>query len=159
MTTETIAVVGSGYMGGGIAQVLALAGARVRIADVSAEIAEQNHARLLDEAKQFVAEGLFAEGAVETIAANVTPAASVEEAVADADLIEEAVPERIEIKHATLRRISAAARPDAIIGSNTSTILIGALAEAVTRPERFLGVHFSNPAPFIHGSRTPRVSC
>jgi len=61
------------------------------------------------------------------------------------------VPEKIEIKHATLRRISAAARPDAIIGSNTSTILIGALAEAVDRPQRFLGVHFSNPAPFIPG--------
>ena len=151
MTARTIAVVGSGYMGGGIAQVLALAGASVRLADVSAEVAEQNLARLLDEAKQFVADGLFAEGAVEAITANLTAAASIEQAVADADLIEEAVPEKIEIKHATLRRISAAARPDAIIGSNTSTILIGALAEAVTRPERFLGVHFSNPAPFIPG--------
>jgi 3-hydroxybutyryl-CoA dehydrogenase len=138
-------------MGGGIAQVLALAGATVRIADVSAEVAQQNHARLLDEAKQFVADGLFPAGAAETIAANLSAAASIEEAVADADLIEEAVPEKIEIKHATLRRISAAARPDAIIGSNTSTILIGALAEAVTGPERFLGVHFSNPAPFIPG--------
>jgi 3-hydroxybutyryl-CoA dehydrogenase len=151
VTTGPIAVVGSGYMGGGIAQVLALAGATVRIADVSAEIAEQNHARLLDEAGQFVADGLLPEGAVETIAANLTAAASIEEAVADAELIEEAVPEKIEIKHATLRRISAAARPDAIIGSNTSTILIGSLAEAVDHPERFLGVHFSNPAPFIPG--------
>jgi 3-hydroxybutyryl-CoA dehydrogenase len=151
MTARTVAVIGSGYMGGGIAQVLALAGASVRMADVSAEVAAQNQVRLLDEAKQFVADGLFLPGAVETISANLTAAASVEEAVADADLIEEAVPEKIDIKHATLRRISAAARPDAIIGSNTSTILIGALAEAVTRPERFLGVHFSNPAPFIPG--------
>src|SRR5690606_17371174 len=76
---------------------------------------------------------------------------SIEEAVADADFIEEAVPEKIEIKHATLKRISEAARPDAIIGSNTSTILISSLAEAVVNPERFLGVHFSNPAPFIPG--------
>jgi 3-hydroxybutyryl-CoA dehydrogenase len=151
MSTRKITIVGSGYMGGGIAQVLALSGATVRIADISEEIARKNFDRLLEEAAQFVADGLFPADAVERIRANVTPAASIEEAVADADFIEEAVPEKIEIKHDTLRRISAAARPDAIIGSNTSTILIGSLAEAVTNPERFLGVHFSNPAPFIPG--------
>lgn len=151
MTSHTIAVVGSGYMGGGIAQVLALSGATVRIADISEEIARKNYDRLIAEAEQFVADGLFPADAVERIRANVSPAASIEEAVAGADFIEEAVPEKIEIKHETLRRISAAASAEAIIGSNTSTILIGSLAEAVTNPERFLGVHFSNPAPFIPG--------
>ena len=151
MSTRHIAVVGSGYMGGGIAQVLALSGATVKIADISAEIAQKNYDRLVEEAKQFVADGLFPADAVERIEANISPAVSIEEAVADADFIEEAVPEKIEIKHETLRRICAAARPDAVIGSNTSTILIGSLAEAVTNPERFLGVHFSNPAPFIPG--------
>jgi 3-hydroxybutyryl-CoA dehydrogenase len=151
MTNRTVAVVGSGYMGGGIAQVLALSGATVRIADISEEIARKNYERLIEEATQFVADGLFPADAVERIRANVSPAASIEEAVTGADFIEEAVPEKIEIKHATLRRISAAARPDAIIGSNTSTILIGSLATAVEGPERFLGVHFSNPAPFIPG--------
>ncbi|OMH36684.1 3-hydroxyacyl-CoA dehydrogenase family protein [Tersicoccus sp. Bi-70] len=151
MSPRTIAVVGSGYMGGGIAQCLALAGATVRIADISEQIAVDNRARLLTEAEAFVADGLFPADAVERIDAHLTAAASIEEAVADAEFIEEAVPEKIEIKHETLRRISAAARPDAIIGSNTSTILIGSLAEAVTHPERFLGVHFSNPAPFIPG--------
>jgi 3-hydroxybutyryl-CoA dehydrogenase len=151
MSSMTAAVVGSGYMGGGIAQMLALSGVPVSLADVSAEIAAANHERLLDEARQFVADGLFPADAVERIRALVTPAASVEEAVAEADFIEEAVPEKIEIKHATLRRISEAARPDAVIGSNTSTIQIGALSTAVVGPERFLGVHFSNPAPFIPG--------
>ncbi|MET1053659.1 MAG: 3-hydroxyacyl-CoA dehydrogenase family protein [Mycetocola sp.] len=151
MTNRIIAIVGSGYMGGGIAQVLALSGATVRIADISEEIASKNYDRLIDEARQFVADGLFPADAVERIQANVSPAASIEEAVADADFIEEAVPEKIEIKHATLKRISEAARPDAIIGSNTSTILISSLAEAVVNPARFLGVHFSNPAPFIPG--------
>ena len=69
----------------------------------------------------------------------------------DADFIEEAVPEILALKHETLARVSAAARADALIGSNTSTISIGTLAEAVVAPERFLGVHFSNPAPFIPG--------
>lgn len=151
MSTLDIAVVGSGYMGGGIAQVLALAGHTVRIADVSAEIAQQNLARLIGETEQFVADGLFPADAVERVRAHLSAAESIEEAVAQADFIEEAVPEKLEIKHATLRRISEAARPDAVIGSNTSTILIESLAEAVTGPERFLGVHFSNPAPFIPG--------
>jgi 3-hydroxybutyryl-CoA dehydrogenase len=151
MSTLDIAVVGSGYMGGGIAQVLALAGHTVRIADVSAEIAASNRARLIAETEQFVADGLFPADAVARVDAHLSAAASIEEAVADADFIEEAVPEKLEIKHATLRRISEAARPDAVIGSNTSTILIESLAEAVVGPERFLGVHFSNPAPFIPG--------
>lgn len=151
MTTRTIAIVGSGYMGGGIAQVLALAGNTVRISDISEEIARSNYERLLVETEQFVTDGLFPADAVERITAHLEPAVSIEDAVADADFIEEAVPEKIEIKHETLRRISAAAREDAVIGSNTSTILIGSLATAVSHPERFLGVHFSNPAPFIPG--------
>ncbi|WP_445155170.1 3-hydroxyacyl-CoA dehydrogenase family protein [Arthrobacter sp. Hor0625] len=151
MSTRNIAVVGSGYMGGGIAQVLALAGARVALADVSAEIAQSNYERLLKESDEFVAAGLFPAGSTEKLKENLWAAKDIEEAVAGADYIEEAVPEVLEIKHATLARISAAARPDAIIGSNTSTISIAKLAEAVANPERFLGVHFSNPAPFIPG--------
>ncbi|GAA3940326.1 3-hydroxyacyl-CoA dehydrogenase family protein [Microbacterium soli] len=144
------AVVGSGYMGGGIAQSLALSGAAVRIADVDIEVARRNRDRLIAEAEQFAAEGLFPQEAATIIAERLT-AATIEDAVAGAEFIEEAVPEKIEIKHATLNRISVAASPEAVIGSNTSTILIARLAEAVTGPSRFLGVHFSNPAPFIPG--------
>jgi 3-hydroxybutyryl-CoA dehydrogenase len=147
---KRIAIVGSGYMGGGIAQVLALSGAKVVISDVSAEIAQANFDRLIAESRAFVTAGLFPEDATETLLANLSPAASIEEAVEGADFIEEAVPEIIEIKHATLARISAA-NSDAIIGSNTSTIRIAKLAEAVEAPSRFLGIHFSNPAPFIPG--------
>jgi 3-hydroxybutyryl-CoA dehydrogenase len=151
MSNRNIAVVGSGYMGGGIAQVLALAGARVALADVSAEIAQSNYERLLKESDEFVAAGLFPANATDLLKENLWAAKDIEEAVAGAEYIEEAVPEILEIKHATLGRISAAARPEAIIGSNTSTISIAKLAEVVDNPERFLGVHFSNPAPFIPG--------
>jgi 3-hydroxybutyryl-CoA dehydrogenase len=151
MSTRNIAVVGSGYMGGGIAQVLALAGARVALADVSAEIARSNYDRLLKESDEFVAAGLFPADATDRLKENLWPAKDIEEAAAEAEFIEEAVPEVLEIKHSTLARISAAARPDAIIGSNTSTISIAELAGVVVNPERFLGVHFSNPAPFIPG--------
>lgn len=151
MSARNIAVVGSGYMGGGIAQVLALAGARVALADVSAEVAQSNYERLLKESDEFVDAGLFPAGSTERLKENLWAAKDIEEAVADAEYIEEAVPEVLEIKHGTLSRISAAARPDAVIGSNTSTISIAKLAEVVANPERFLGVHFSNPAPFIPG--------
>jgi len=144
------AVVGSGYMGGGIAQMLALSGVDVRMADVDLATAETNRLRIIKEAEEFAAEGLFAADAPGIIAQRVV-ATSIEDAVSEASFIEEAVPEKLEIKHATLRRICAAAPVDAIIGSNTSTILIESLAEAVTNPGRFLGVHFSNPAPFIPG--------
>ncbi|MFD6447576.1 3-hydroxyacyl-CoA dehydrogenase family protein [Promicromonospora sp. NPDC060204] len=148
---SSVAVVGAGYMGGGIAQSFALAGLPVVIADVSAEATQTAYARLLAEAREFEDVGLYDAGATETIRANLTAAASIEEAVADADFVEEAVFESVEVKHDVLGRISGAARPDAIIGSNTSTIPARVLVEAVTNPERFLTVHFSNPAPFIPG--------
>ena len=145
-----IAIVGSGYMGGGMAQVFALAGHEVVLSDVTAEIAASNLERVRRETAEFEEQGLYRPGATELIEGNITAAASIEEAVAGAEFVEEAVPERIDIKHDTLRRISLA-NPTAVIGSNTSTISIGTLAEAVENPGRFLGVHFSNPAPFIPG--------
>ncbi|MCP2262756.1 3-hydroxyacyl-CoA dehydrogenase family protein [Promicromonospora thailandica] len=148
---RSVAVVGAGYMGGGIAQSFALAGLPVTIADASADATKAAYERLLTEAREFEDAGLYDAGATDTIRANLTTAGSIEEAVADVDFVEEAVFESVEVKHDVLGRISAAARPDAIIGSNTSTIPARVLVTAVTHPERFLTVHFSNPAPFIPG--------
>lgn len=148
---NTVTVVGVGYMGGGIAQSLALAGLQVQIADVDKETTDKAFARLLKEADEFEAQGLYKAGSTATIKRNLTCGESIEAAVADADFIEEAVFEVPDIKMSTLKLISANARPDAIIGTNTSTIPLHVLAPAVTHPERFLTVHFSNPAPFIPG--------
>lgn len=82
---------------------------------------------------------------------NISAGKTIEEAVADVDFIEEAVFERIDVKRDVLALISKHARPDAIIGTNTSTIPVKELESAVEHPERFLTVHFSNPAPFIPG--------
>ena len=150
-TIETAAVIGAGYMGGGIAQSLAAAGIVVTLADVSAEATANALTRLLREAAEFEAQGLFPAGSTDKITANLRTADSIEDAVRDVDFIEEAVPEVPAIKHDVLRRICAAARPDAIIGTNTSTLPVATLAPAVSNPERFLTVHFSNPAPFIPG--------
>ena len=144
-------VVGSGYMGGGIAQVLANAGHRVTLADVNGPTALMAKERLVDQAEVFEREGLFAPGSTDRIAHNLAAAESIETAVSDASYVTEAVPEAIEIKQETLRRISAAAPVDCAIGSNTSAISIEQLSAAVSHPRRFLGVHWMNPAPFIPG--------
>ncbi|HET7668432.1 MAG TPA: 3-hydroxyacyl-CoA dehydrogenase family protein [Mycobacterium sp.] len=148
---QQIAVVGAGYMGGGIAQVFAMAGFDVVIIDADPALTRRHLDRLYSEAEDFEAQGLFEAGSAELIRANLRAADSLPKAVADADLIEEAVLEEPEVKGAVLKNIEAAARPEAVIGSNTSTIPIGDLTGGLTHAERFLGIHFSNPAPFIPG--------
>jgi 3-hydroxybutyryl-CoA dehydrogenase len=151
VSIEKVAVVGAGYMGGGIAQVLAVAGFDVTIADADAETTQRHLERLRREAREFEEQGLFDEGSADLVQAHLHAAGSLAEAVADADFVEEAVLEVPEVKGPVLREIEAAARPDAVIGSNTSTLPIGELAANLARSGRFLGVHFSNPAPFIPG--------
>lgn len=148
---STTAVVGSGYMGGGIAQVLALHGYKVVLGDVDGATAERARVRLVEQARNFETGGLLPEGAGKGIERNLVAAADIEEAVAAADYIAEAVPEEPELKANILFRVSTAAPPHAIIGTNTSAIPIGDLAPSVIGPERFLGVHWMNPAPFIPG--------
>lgn len=148
---NTVTVVGAGYMGGGIAQVLALNGFTVRIADVDADATREALARLEKEAEEFEEQGLFEPGSAKTIMGNLTAGDSLEDAVSDVDFVMEAVFEDPDVKKDVLSRVCAAARPEAIIGTNTSTIPVKVLVEAVTHPERFLTVHFSNPAPFIPG--------
>lgn len=148
---ESAAVIGAGYMGGGIAQSLAAAGIRVVLADISPEVTRGALERLLREARAFEDQGLIQPGSYDRISANLAAAPSIEQAVRDVDFIEEAVFENEDIKRTVLERISAAARPDAIIGTNTSTLPVHVLAPFVSGQERFLTVHFSNPAPFIPG--------
>ncbi len=146
-----VAVIGAGYMGGGIAQVVAMAQIPVVIFDADVDSTRRHHARILTEARDFEQRGLFAPGSVQRVEKYLSAADSFEAAVGDADFIEEAVFERPDVKGPVLARIEAAARPDAIIGSNTSTLPIAELAAFLTDASRFLGVHFSNPAPFIPG--------
>jgi 3-hydroxybutyryl-CoA dehydrogenase len=148
---RTVAVVGSGYMGGGIAQSLAIAGFPVVISDATPELAEAARVRLIEEAERFEASGVFGAGAGAAVRENLTAAADLESAVAGADFVQEAVSEVLAVKHDVLARIAAAAPAGAIIGSNTSTLPVHELDPVVSHPERFLNVHWSNPAPFVPG--------
>jgi len=151
MEINRVAQVGAGYMGGGIAQSLANAGLQVWLADVDAEATQRSHGRLLAEAEEFQAQGLFPGGSTDRIRTNLHPASSIEDAVADVDFVEEAVPEVPQIKRDVLARVEAAVKPGTIIGTNTSTIPVHVLAQGLRDPSRFLTVHWSNPAPFIPG--------
>jgi 3-hydroxybutyryl-CoA dehydrogenase len=151
VSITTIGVVGAGYMGGGIAQVLAIAGYQVAISDADADTTLRHRDRLYAEAAEFEREGLFDPGSTALVEANLRAASSLADAVEGADFVEEAVLEVPEVKGPVLRDIEAVARPGTIIGSNTSTLPIAGLAAYLSRPAQFLGVHFSNPAPFIPG--------
>jgi len=147
-----IAVIGAGVMGGGIAQVCALAGDDVTCYDIAAAA--------LDEARTHVTTGRFGlDGAVarakvtraeaDAALARITFTGSLETAVSAADLVIEAVPERIELKVRVFRELDRLAPTRAILASNTSGLPIAALAAATDRPDRVIGWHWASPAPVM----------
>ena len=153
MTTplSRAAVVGGGYMGGGIAASIAGAGIPCILIDVDAATAQRRVEELMQESRDWAADGLIDAAEVEAVSANLSPGVSIEESLGSVDFIIEAVPEVLALKHSTLSRVSAAAGPDCLIASNTSTLPIGTLAESVEHPERFLGCHWMNPSRLIPG--------
>ncbi|GAA1422881.1 3-hydroxyacyl-CoA dehydrogenase family protein [Agrococcus citreus] len=147
----TIAIVGSGYMGGGIAQVFTQAGGRCVLIDADPSRAESGHARVIAEAKEHAARGYISDAQAAAVESNLSWAPSLAEGVQGADIVLEVVFEEIGVKHAVLREIEAAVAEHVIIATNTSAIPIGDLAEVLEHPERFLGVHFFNPATLLPG--------
>lgn len=143
-----VAVVGGGYMGTGIAQVLALAGHTVRIADVDEEAARVAVDRCRRDAEALEAAGGSPPGSARCVDRRVS-AATLESAVAPAGYVVEAVPEQPALKARVHTAIEAATAPDAIIATNTSAIPISALARSLTHPGRFVGNHWFNPAPLV----------
>ncbi|MET0885428.1 MAG: 3-hydroxyacyl-CoA dehydrogenase family protein [Mycetocola sp.] len=146
-----VAIIGAGYMGGGIAQTLVMGGAHCILVDRDPSSAEAGHRRVLDQAADFESKGYFEPGSAAGVAERLTWSGDLAEAVADADLIFEVVFENFEVKTAVLTEIERHARADAIIASNTSAIPIGAMSAVLAKPERFFGIHWFNPAQFLPG--------
>jgi enoyl-CoA hydratase/3-hydroxyacyl-CoA dehydrogenase len=142
---ETIAVLGSGNMGHGIAEVAALAGYDVTMRDIEEEIVQDGYQSIewslekLADREQISAEE--AEAAID----RVTPLVDVEAAVADADVVIEAVPEQMAIKKDVYQEVEEYLPEDAIVATNTSSLSITELSEVTDRPEQFCGMHFFNP--------------
>jgi 3-hydroxybutyryl-CoA dehydrogenase len=157
-TRPAIACLGAGRMGRGIAVAFAYAGHAVTMIDVKARLAEQFsklEAEALDEIRKTLASlarfGLLTEADAQAIMARVAvvPAQRSSAALASAGLVFEGVPEVVELKREVLGAASKAVGPDVIIASTTSTILVDDLSGAIEHPQRFLNVHWLNPAYLI----------
>lgn len=138
-------MIGAGEMGHGIAELFAMNGYSVNLVDVNEEALKKALQGIRESLERFVKRGTINEEKAQSIVSGIRAFTGIDEGVADADFIIEAVPEKIEIKNSVFREVSSHARPDAIIGSNTSNIRITELSKSVSNPSRFLGVHFFNP--------------
>ncbi|MEU3459674.1 3-hydroxyacyl-CoA dehydrogenase family protein [Streptomyces sp. NPDC006733] len=145
---KKLAVIGAGLMGSGIAQVSAAAGYDVVLRDVTDEALTRGLGGIQASYGKFVAKGRMTAEDAEAALARITATTDLE-AVADADIVVEAVFERIEIKQEIFRALDKIARQDAILASNTSAIPITKIAAVVERPERVVGTHFFSPVPMM----------
>ncbi|HET7272161.1 MAG TPA: 3-hydroxyacyl-CoA dehydrogenase family protein [Rubrobacter sp.] len=146
----SVAVIGAGTMGLGVAECFTVARIEVFLTDATPELTKEAKRRLVQRARGHAEAGLLAEEAVGRVEA-VETADDVAGAVRDVDLVFEAVPEDIGLKEEILGSCSEAAPQDAIIVSNTSSLPINDLSEFVGRPERFCGMHWFNPPEWTPG--------
>jgi 3-hydroxybutyryl-CoA dehydrogenase len=144
----TVAVVGAGTMGSGIAQTFASHGSRVHLIDTSPAALERGVAAIKKSLAKLVEKGKLAGGAQQAALSNVLPAGELA-AAREAGLVVEAVVELLEVKTAVFRELDALTGEGAILATNTSSISITEIAAATARPERVIGMHFMNPVPLM----------
>ncbi len=148
MEIKSLAVIGAGQMGGGIAQVAAQAGIQVALIDVSLEAAQKGHAKIGAGLAKLVEKGRIAAADRESILARITPAGDVS-AAQGFDFAVEAATEQEELKKKLFRGLDEVIAPHGILASNTSSISITRMAAATSRPTQVIGMHFMNPVPVM----------
>ena len=156
---ERVTVLGAGVMGHGIAQVAAMAGHRVTLHDPDAAAAGRGLARIRANLDKGVSLGKVSEESRTAALDRIALASSLASACAEADLVVEAAPERMELKRSLFRGVEAAASPSALLATNTSSLSIDAIARALAGPGRFLGLHFFNPVHLMALVEVVRGSC
>jgi len=140
------AVLGAGTMGSGIAQAAAMAGHDVALHDPQPEALERARDAIRVSLDRFVRSERISSADAESAAGRIDLVATLAEAVADADVVVEAAPERLDLKQDVFRAVVAAAPPDALLGTNTSQLSITAIGAAIgDAAERLVGMHFFNP--------------
>ena len=144
-----LAVIGTGTMGRGIAQVAAVAGLEVRLHDVEQVRVEGALNSIRAELERAVGKGKLEASVRDEAIPRLRPAGSLEEAAEGVDLVIEAVPETLELKQALFGRLDTLVPPGALLATNTSSLPVGRIAEATGRPERVVGMHFFNPVPVM----------
>jgi 3-hydroxybutyryl-CoA dehydrogenase len=148
MTIRKIGVVGAGQMGNGIAHVLALAGYDVLLNDIARERLEAGLATIDGNLARQVRSGRITEADRKAAMARIGPVDKLA-AMQDCDLVIETAVENEEVKRRIFGELCRILKPEAIIGTNTSSISITRLAASTDRPERFIGIHFMNPVPVM----------
>ena len=155
-----IAVIGSGIMGSGIAQVLAVGGFEVALHDAMTTQLEQALATIQGNLARHVTAGRLEPSAAESALARVRRCTDLRDAAADVDLVIEAIVERLPAKQALFQELDELCLPTAVLATNTSQFSITAIAAATRRPDRVVGMHFFNPPPVmrlvevVRGQRT-----
>jgi 3-hydroxybutyryl-CoA dehydrogenase len=150
MTIEikSVGVLGAGQMGSGIAQVAAQTGLEVRLADATLELAEKGRSKIVASLQKLVEKGKLPAEEATAIGGRIRAVGSLAD-FAECDLVVEAATENVDLKLRLFRQIDEAARPGAILASNTSSISITRIAAVTSRPERVIGMHFMNPVPVM----------
>ncbi len=145
---RTVAVLGAGTMGNGIAHVFARAGYEVILRDVEQRFLDRGLETISKNLDREIKKAKLTESEKPAVIARIKATTDMS-AVARADFAVEAVPERLELKLAVLREVDSVLPAGAILASNTSSISVTTLAAATKRPERFIGMHFMNPVPMM----------
>jgi 3-hydroxybutyryl-CoA dehydrogenase len=147
-STINVAIIGSGTMGSGIAQVAATAGCVVKLVDVNATALEKSKLALENTLSKLVEKEKIDANEKARIQANISYVTELS-ALADADLVIEAIVENIEVKRKVFAELESVVSKHCILASNTSSLSIASIAASCTSPERVLGIHFFNPAPLM----------
>jgi len=145
---KTVAVLGAGTMGSGIAHVFARSGYHVILRDVEQRFLDRSLETITRNLGREVAKGKLTEAEKSAVLTRIQPVTN-NIALVGADFAIEAVPEQIEVKTSILKEVDAVLGPGVILASNTSSISITQLAAKTSRPDRFIGMHFFNPVPVM----------
>ncbi|MFC6874659.1 3-hydroxyacyl-CoA dehydrogenase/enoyl-CoA hydratase family protein [Halobellus marinus] len=142
---NAVAVLGAGSMGHGIAEVAALAGYEVTLRDIEADLVQEGYESIEWSLDKLVENGRIDREEADATLDRIETHVDLGDAVADADVVIEAVPERMEIKREVYEDLEAVAPDRTVFATNTSSLSITELADVTERPERFCGMHFFNP--------------
>ncbi len=149
MEIKKIAVLGAGQMGNGIAHVCAQAGFDVMMRDIEQQFLDKGLATIKKNLERGLKKGKITQEEIDATLGRIHPVLDLKEAVQDADLVIEAIPEIVKLKLSTWSEVDGLAPKHAVLASNTSSISITQMAAVTQRPEKFIGMHFFNPVPVM----------
>ncbi|MEA4926466.1 MAG: 3-hydroxyacyl-CoA dehydrogenase NAD-binding domain-containing protein [Syntrophomonadaceae bacterium] len=151
MDVKTIAIIGAGAMGNGVAQVSAVAGYNVILNDIAEAPLQKALATISKSLGKMVSKAKMTEAEMNAALAGIKTTTSLEEACKEADLVVECVFENLELKKKIFADFEKFCKPEAILGTNTSAIPVTEIASSTTRGDKVIGIHFMNPVPLMKG--------